>query len=36
MTLTLHAAPGSCAVAPAIALCEAGAVFDLHAVDYSV
>jgi glutathione S-transferase len=36
MTLTLYAAPGSCAVAPAIALCEAGADFDLHAIDYAV
>jgi glutathione S-transferase len=36
MTLTLYAAPGSCAVAPAIALCEAGADFDIHAVDYSI
>ncbi|HWA60584.1 MAG TPA: glutathione S-transferase family protein [Caulobacteraceae bacterium] len=36
MTLTLYAAPGSCAVAPAIALCEAGADFEIHAVDYAV
>lgn len=36
MTLKLFAAPGSCAVAPAIALCEAGADFEIHAVDYSV
>jgi glutathione S-transferase len=35
MTITLYAAPGSCAVAPAIALCEAGADFEIHAVDYS-
>lgn len=36
MTLTLFAAPGSCAVAPVIALCEAGADFDVHVVDYRV
>jgi glutathione S-transferase len=36
MPLTLYAAPGSCAVAPAIALCETGADFEIRAVDYSV
>jgi len=36
MTLTLYAAPGSCAVAPVIALCEAGADFELRTVDYRV
>jgi glutathione S-transferase len=36
MPLTLYAAPGSCAVAPVIALCEAGADFTLRTVDYRV
>lgn len=36
MPLTLFAAPGSCAVAPVIAFCEAGADFELRTVDYRV
>lgn len=36
MSLTLFAAPGSCAVAPVIALCEAGADFEARIVDYRV